>query len=244
MRSGKEMTVKLAIIEDEERDSSALQEMMERYRESKPEYHFQVTVFSSALSFLMEYHADYDLIFMDIQMPSMNGMEAARRVRKIDDNVLIVFVTNIAQYAVDGYEVHAYDFILKPVHYGNFSMKFDRILNSLKHRMNDECLTISGRFSTRRLRIADIVYVEVSNHDLIFHLVGTEYSCRGKMSEMEEKLSEYHFIRCNACYLVNLHYVQECYKDYLVADGVELRISQNRRQYFLNEFAKYVGGSV
>ena len=193
---------------------------------------------------LEEYHSDFDVLFLDIQLGMMNGMEAAERIRRLDPRVVIVFVTNLAQYAVDGYEVRALDFILKPVTYPGFQMKFDRICKELSHRLDDRSIFLGNRTNTRRVRIMDILYVEVDDHELIFHLTDGKFCMRGTMSDMEKKLSPHHFVRCNSYYLVNLKYVDSLRGDTLLVAGNELRISQSRRQAFLTELARYAGGSV
>ncbi len=201
------MIFNLAIVEDEDAAAENLQDMIEKFEAENKGDSFRIARFSDALSFLMEDCSAFDAIFLDIHLPDMSGMKAAHRIRQKDENVLIVFVTNMAQYAVESYEVHAYDFLLKPVTYGNFFMKFRRILKELGHRRNDACITLSTRFEKKRIRILDIMYVEVINHDLFFHLNDGEYRITGTMSELEKQLSAHHFVRVNSGYLVNLKYV-------------------------------------
>lgn len=237
------MNFKVAVVEDDEAASRSLAEKIERYAGEKG-HSIAVSVFSDAYFFLMNYKSDYDVIFFDIEMPGMNGMEAAKKVREQDAGVIIVFVTNLAQYAVAGYEVAAFDFILKPVTYPGFQMKFDRVCKELAHRLDDHSIYIGNRTQTRKVRVSDIYYVEVKNHDLIFHAADGAVVMRGTMAEMEQRLAPYHFVRCNSYYLVNLRYVDALHGDRLIVNGDELRISQSRRQAFLTEFARYTGGSV
>ena len=237
------MNFKVAVVEDDETTRRLLAEKIGRYaRETGHE--IGVSLFSDAYFFLMKYKSDFDVIFFDIEMPGMNGMEAAKKVRQADKDVIIVFVTNLAQYAVDGYEVRALDFILKPVTYPGFQMKFDRICKELSHRLDDRSIFLGNRTNTRRVRIMDILYVEVDDHELIFHLTDGKFCMRDTMSDMEKKLSPHHFVRCNSYYLVNLKYVDSLRGDTLLVAGNELRISQSRRQAFLTELARYAGGSV
>lgn len=238
------MIFNIAIVEDEDPAAQTLQTMIGKYGEENNENSFRVTRFSDALSFLMEDCSAFDVIFLDIQLPDMSGMKAAWKIREKDEDVLIVFVTNMAQYAVESYGVHAYDFILKPVGYGNFYMKFRRILKALEHKCNDDYITLSTRFEKRRVRILDIVYVEVINHDLYFHLNSGQFRITGTMNDIEKQLSPYHFVRLSAGYLVNLKYVTALHGEYAVLDGQELHISRSRKQNFMTEFAKYAGGSV
>ena len=238
------MIFRLAIVEDERAAAETLKEMMERYgQENAPSDEYRISVFPDAYEFLAK-GGEYDAIFLDIQMDGMNGMQAAREVRKRDEDVLIVFVTNMAQYAVESYEVQAYDFILKPLSYGNFFMKFRRVLKRLSHRAYDAYLTLSSRFEQRRVRISDIVYVEVNRHNLIFHLSGDEeMHMTGTMADWESRLAPYHFVRCNTYLLVNLGYVTRIYGDEVTVGGKILRVSRSKKQQLMNEFAKYMGGS-
>ena len=233
-----------AIVEDEDSAAESLQQMIGQYEKENGENSFCVSRFSDSLSFLMEDCSKFDVIFLDIRLPDMSGMKAARKIREKDEEVLIVFVTNMAQYAVESYDVHAYDFILKPVVYGNFYMKFRRILKALEHKCNDASITLSSRFEKKKIRVLDIMYVEVINHDLFFHLTDGQYRVIGTMNNIEKQLAPHHFVRLNAAYLANLKYVTALHGEYAVVGGTELHISRSRRQSFLTEFTKYSGGSV
>lgn len=235
------MDFNIAIAEDEESAANKLKEMIARYAEEKG-YNISVDCFSDGAVFFYNYKAKYDVVFLDIEMPVVNGMDAAKGIRKIDGDVIIVFVTNMAQYAVESYDVRAYDFILKPLNYSAFEMKFDRICNELRHRLDDSLITLVNRNLTRRVRILDITYVEVKNHDLIYHLPDGEFKMRGTMGEIEQKLAEKNFVRCNSCYLVNLKYVTGLSGGWVTVAGEELKISQTRKREFLSEFARYAGG--
>lgn len=238
--------IKIAIVEDEEQASSTLKNMMEKYREENtPSSVFDISIFSSAEAFLADYR-DYEVIFLDIQMGGMNGMDAAREIRKRDENVMIVFVTNMSQYAIESYEVEAYDFILKPVTYGNFFMKFRRILKKLAHTSNEEYISLNTRFETRKVKIKDILYIESYGHNIIFHLEnGDEIKITGTtMNDWEKKLKDYYFIRINSGFLVNLKYTSAVRGEYVQVKDKELHISRSKRQNLMTAFARYVGGSV
>ena len=237
------MDIKIAIVEDEEAAAKKLYKMITAYKQEK-RLNVEIDAYSNGRQFVNCYRSQYDVVFLDIEMPKLGGMDAAKEIRKTDEEVLIVFVTNMAQYAVASYDVRAYDYILKPVTYAAFSMKFDKVVNELKHRLGeDSYLTLNNRSGARRVRVSDIRYLEVKNHDLIFHFSSETFSMRGTMDEFEKRLEGKYFSRCNACFLVNLEYVRGFNGEYVDVDGEELKISRTRRKDFLNEFAMYAGGS-
>lgn len=237
------MIINIAVVEDEEPASEALIKNISEYESKNEKFKFKVTRFAAATEFLKN-PGGYDLIFMDIEMPEINGMEASRKIRETDDGVMIVFVTNMAQYALESYEVHAYDFILKPVEYDSFALKFARCLNNLSHKLEKKEIALVSGGNKRIVNVADITYVEVSNHNIIVHMTDGDFRMRGTMGSMENQLRGCHFVYCNACYLVNLKWVKELKGDFVVVHKSELRISHLKKPAFLSEFAKYIGGTV
>ena len=116
----------IAIVEDEQTNANLLKEHLSRFA---IENHTEIntSVFSTGVSFLNSYTPIWDLILMDIEMPHINGIETARKIRERDSEVLIMFITQMAQYAIDGYSVNAVDYVLKPVNYYAFSLKLKHI---------------------------------------------------------------------------------------------------------------------
>ncbi len=238
------MIINIAIVEDEQSACNNLKNLIAEYEKNSTDLELKVTHFPDALEFAQKESFDFDLIFLDIQMPNINGMDVARAVRKKNGDLMIVFVTNMAQYALESYEVHAYDFILKPVDYDSFSLKFERCINSLKHRLEKREIVLVSGGNKRIVEVGDITYVEVINHNVVVHLTDGEFRMRGTMKSMEQQLRGCHFVYCNACYLVNLKWVKQLKGDYVVVGKDELRISHLKKPAFLQEFAKYIGGTV
>lgn len=237
--------VNIIILEDEEKAADALRSCLEKYA-AEVDQTFKIKAYKSAITLLEEYDGNADLLFLDIQLPYMTGMEAAHKIRDIDKNVIIVFVTNLAQYAIEGYEVDAYDFVLKPVSYPSLALKLKRLISIINQRklLNDDQRSIifNTKNSIQKAAIEDIIYIEVSNHNLIVHLTDSDIHLRGTISSMYEKLKDYHFVLCNSCYLVNLAYVKGIDGDEVMIQDKKLKISQPKRKSFMQSLATYFGG--
>lgn len=234
--------VNVAVVEDSDRDAELLTEYINRAFESAGEA-CTVTRYSSPVIFLEEYRANYKIVFLDIELPDINGMNTAKRLREMDANVILIFVTNMAQFAVDGYAVDAMDFMVKPVSYDNLRLKIARALKRIESRKSQN-LVINGKTGSKIVLINDIKYIEVMDHRLVIHLQDSLITASGSLSKLEEKLAGFSFSRCNNCYLVNLNYVTGV-DDFTVFVGKEeLAMSRSRKRPFLKDVADYHGGSI
>ena len=111
--------INVAIVDDDEKVADMLRSYLERFSKEN-DIEFQAESFGCAVDFLSAFTDRYDIVFLDIELPDMNGIDAARKMREIDGTVALIFVTNMRQYAINGYEVNADDFIVKPVPYFDF----------------------------------------------------------------------------------------------------------------------------
>ncbi len=204
---------------------------------------FAVTRFKNGVTFLAAEGSDFDLVFMDIEMPSLNGMETAKRLRKLNPSVVLVFVTNFAQYAVNGYEVGALDFLVKPVTYANFEVKLLRATETVKMRAKD-IVVISGSDGVVTVSKSDIKYVEIMSHDMIYHTVGCgDLRAYGTLKKAEEMLGPC-FVRCSSAYLVNLAFVKSVRGYTVTVGGDKLPLSRLRKKAFMESLADYYGGKI
>ena len=202
-----------------------------------------VTAFSDGAQIVEPYTGGYDIIFLDIEMPTLGGMPAAERIRQADPDVVLVFVTNMAQYAIRGYEVDALDFVLKPVNYYQFSTKLDRALRRIQRRRGGQIALQTGG-GVQLLDTDDILYLETRDRLLHYHTAAGLWSVRGSLQKAEKDLAAYHFARCNQCYLVNLRHVKGVQDDFVQVGGERLEISRRQRAAFLAAVAAYVGGAL
>ena len=235
--------LKICVLEDESLPLERMKAYLHQFQIEHSDFEYMLETYSSAFDLLEHYSRDVDLLFLDIRVPDMSGMEAAKRIREIDQNVMILFVTNLTQYAIEGYSVNAFDYILKPLAYNSFSSKLERALRMLSYRSSDITLDLRTRDGGRRVFADSITYIEISNHDIIVHVGAEQIRQWGTLSKFEAQLREAHFVRCNSSYLVNLKYVQKVRGDQLLVGGDTLSISRPRRKEFLNALAQYKGGS-
>ena len=173
----------------------------------------------------------------------MLGMEAAKRIRQMDNRVMIIFVTMLTQYAIEGYSVGAFDYVLKPVRFEEFSSKMDRVCRMLAHQSTSMTLEVRTKEEIRRINVDDITFIEVSNHDVLIHTDSEIIRQWGNLKTYEEKLAPAHFVRCNVSFLVNLKYVRAVNGNTVMVHGHNLPISSSKRKEFLMALAQYKGGS-
>ena len=197
----------IAIVEDDEGAAEALATLLRRYEKERGGGNsFNLVRYRDAETFLSAYDSGFEIVLMDIELPDMNGMEASRRLRERDADVIIIFVTNMAQYAIKGYEVRAFDFIVKPVVYADFALKLTGALECADKRRG-KTVWISNKEGRTALRTTDIKYVEVVQHMLIWHTVSGDFRASGQLSDAEAMLRGEPFAYCNRCYYVNLRFV-------------------------------------
>ena len=199
--------MRTAIIEDTADNAKVLLNHLQQY-EKETGISIHTTSFQNGMDFISDYHPVWDLILLDIEMPLMNGIETARKIRQLDSDVLIIFVTCMAQYAIEGYSVRALDYVLKPVHYYSFASKMDQVMEILSTRQKKK-LIIHARNEHIRLAPEQLLYVEVQNHTLCYHTQQKLLYSTGNQSltRLAEELANCGFARCHQAFLVNLQYV-------------------------------------
>lgn len=232
----------IAVVEDNDTVREELCGFIARYAQESGQ-RLDVTPFSDGSQIVNPYRPGFDIIFLDIEMPTLGGMPTAERIRLLDPDVVLIFVTNMAQYAIRGYEVDALDFVLKPVSYYQFSTKLERALQRIRRRRGGQvALQVGG--GVQLLSTDDILYLETRDRLLHYHTASGVWSVRGSLQKAEKDLAGYHFVRCNQCYLVNLRHVRGVQDDYVQVGQEKLEISRRQRAAFLAAVAAYVGGAL
>lgn len=234
--------LQIAIVEDEQVNRTQMKEYISQYA-AEHKLDIEVTEFENGELVLEGYAKQYDIMLLDIEMPGRNGMEVAKAIREVDTDVVLVFITNMAQYAIEGYSVDAMDFVLKPISYYTFALRLGRAIDRVKTREDKEILlNISG--GLKRILVAQIYYIDIQNRILHYHTDEGEFQVRGTLQSAEEVLGKYHFVKCNHWYLVNLKYVSAIHDNLVTVAGDTLEISRRNRNAFLNAVTNYIGGNT
>ena len=234
--------LRIAVVGDDKTYAAQLKEYLVRYGTEKNQK-ISVALFPDGEDIVTDYSAEFDIILMDVEMTFMDGMTTAERIREKDNEVVIIFITNMPQYAIQGYKVDALDYVLKPISYFAFSQRIDRALTRVKKK-EATYITVAQKGGKKKLNVDKICYVEVRDHDLIYHSTKGDIVTKSSMKEAEDTLGGTKFFRCNRCYLVNLEYVEDFRgNDVTVASDV-IQVSRARKKAFmdaLNDYMNEVG---
>ena len=237
--------VQIAVCDDEHSVRKQIRSMLEQYAEETGRS-FQITEYPSANELIQDYRAQFDLLFLDISMTGIDGMAAAREIRRLDPVVCLIFVTSMMQYAVEGYAVQAFGFVLKPLQYAKFSFTLEKAIHHLDaRRMAEKTVLLHSHGQTERLTVSDILYCEVTNHSVTVHLHSGPRSYRIQMKEIEELLAPYGFFRPHGSYLVNHQAIERIgTNSLLLKNGETIPLAQHKRKAFMAQLTSYLGETL
>lgn len=225
--------MRIAIIEDEQIHTDYLEECLREWSGNRG-IPAEICSFPSAESFLFtwEENRDFDILFVDIQMKAMNGMEMAERIRRKDGNIAIVFTTGIADYMAKGYEVEAMHYLLKPVSREKISGCMDKLI---RRRREESFVTVRGREEVMKLPVEQVTYVEARGHGCmaeIYTRTGEtlQLEVTESITELEKVLSPFGFLRCHRSYLCRTGSIHQIGRTEITMDNGSV-IPVSRRMY-------------
>ena len=234
--------MKIALVEDDELHRAQISGEIQTYFPELGEI-CEFHAFENGSDLLDRYDAvgGYDLLLLDIKLPGMDGVSVAREIRRHDEKVLIVFITSMTSYALQGYSVRALDYILKPINRISFRNVLDHARELFRQR-TENFITVTTGEGLIKLDISQIYYIETEKHAVRLYYTKGSFHINDTLKSIEEKLKNAPFCRCNNCYLVNLAHVERVRKDTVIVAGHELAFSRLRYKPFMEALTNYMGG--
>lgn len=234
------LVMRIAMLDDDPQDRAQLTEYLLRFQQERG-MEMELRPYQAGLDLLEELDRGFDVIFLDIEMPGMDGMEVAAEIRKTDETVGIIFLTNMGQYAIHGYEVNAIDFMVKPISYFNFARKLERAISFVKKRA-ERVLTINDGENIVRVFASELYYMEKTGHNVCYHSKHGNLTQRGTIQAVRETLKGLPFSECTSGCLINLRYVERIGRDSVVVNGETLPLSRRMKKDFTRDYLDYYGG--
>lgn len=225
--------INICIVEDESDQADLLRNYIQTYG-NKTNQQFNITHFTDGIDLVDEYRAQFDIILLDIQMKHLDGMVAAEKIRKVDADVVIIFITSTVRYAVQGYAVDALGYVLKPVPYLQFEQLFDKAISRVMTKKEKLYIRVSVDERQLKLDCDNIYYIESQRNNVCIHCADEDYITAGPLKKFEEMLGGHGFSKCHNAYIVNLSYVEGVRKEeVLLTSGIVLPISRARKKEFM-----------
>ncbi len=235
--------IKIAIVEDEIKNMKQIQLFLQQIQQQKKTL-CTVKTFMDGSEFVSQLEQHWDLILLDIEMPDLNGLETAKKIREVNQDTKIVFVTHMAEYAVEGYIYNASNYILKPLNEQEFFMKVGKIIEQIKQTSQDN-IYLSNRDEMLKIPLSEVVYIEAQGHMITLHMENhTEVKSTsvGTLTQLEKTLSPKGFYRCYKSYIVNLRYVYDIKEQCLLQDGTLLEIGRGKKKEFRRILMNFLTG--
>lgn len=234
------MTYRIAIVDDNQTDREFLHDQAQSWAEQNSRT-LQAELFATAEEFLFHYaeHKDYDILLLDIEMPGMDGVTMARRIRKENETVQIVFITGYSEYISEGYEVAALHYLMKPVKTDKLHQVLDRAADKLQR--NERCLTLERSGEVVRLPLYQIRWAEVRQNYLTIH-AKADYTVKMTLAELESRLDD-RFFRAGRSFIINLAEVRSVTRQEVrLSDGTVIPLPRGQYEPLNRAIISGIGG--
>ena len=235
--------MKIAICEDEDKYAEQLIEYINEWAASK-DITAKIFAHITAERFLHEWEdsEDYDMIFLDIKMGAMSGMDLAKIIRRTNAHVPIVFATSMKGQVLQGYTVSAMQFLLKPVRKEDV---FACLNKTLQLGTTKKFFLLNDLEKTFKIPHEDILYVEMLSHNATMTTTKQEYTFRKTITAILEELDDDLFVKCHKSYIINIRHIEAVSKTYVImSNDAEIPLSRNISKEINDKFMKYNVGRV
>lgn len=231
--------IKFAICDDEPVMVQEISNQLSQYMDRQTITSYSVASFSNGRA-LLESGCNFDIIFLDIQMDDLDGIETARMLRQQKEHSLLIFVTVLKEYVFHAFEVEAYDYLLKPLDSNHFKRTMDRAVSTLAQR-TDKSIVIQRGNSCDVVPLAQIVYCEVQGRKVYVHQSDGKIIDYYDNLENFERQMDRRFFRCHRSYLVNLDYVRGCDTGLVtLSQGAQIPVSRLRERDLTQALLRYM----
>ena len=235
--------LRIALVDDDPNDLASIKNEFEQMQEQNG-VAFQILEYTSGEAFLDAFDGSFDLVFMDVERGGgMDGFAVAKEMRQKDNQVILVFVTRMAQLAIRGYAVRALDFLVKPVSSASFALKAGSAVGLAQSRKKKHIVVTTSE-GVEKFESDEVAFVETDGHYLCFHTKRGVFRHKGTMKALQKELADLPFRLCNQSFLVNLSQVRSIRGDDVLAGDEWIRMSRPRKKSFLRELADYMGGAL
>lgn len=236
--------LRIAICDDQEVAAAVIATFLKDYFDALA-IEYEIVEYSNGEALVDDYKdgvANYQLAFLDIIMNGITGIEVARHIRELDLNVKLVFTTSSSDYILEGYDVFAFGYLLKPLDVQKLEYVCEQFLKTTDD-INKKSISIKSQRKTINLFYRDIIFVESNNTSLIFHTKdGSIYRTYGKLTDVQERLNDDRFLRCHQSYIVNMRYIRECNQDFIMITNDIVPIRKKEKKMFSDLYLKYIRG--
>lgn len=233
--------MRVAVCDDSKNDRETLIGLLRKYEKSN-NIEFEIIEYDCGEA-LFESDAvmqDLRIVFMDINMEQMSGLEAAARIKNLNPFIRIVLVTAYMNYALEGYKVKASRFLVKD----DLSITIGECMDALVEEILQETQIMEFPFveGKIKLKINDIIYIETARHKNIFYTKEGSFSIYKKLDELEEELKSYGFVRIHLSFLVNMRYISKISSYVLtLTTGKEISVPKTRYTEVKRQYALFKG---
>lgn len=233
--------IHIAIVEDNSEERERLEGYISSFSK-KNNISITYQSFEKAEPFLNSPDHSFDIVLMDIELPGINGMNACYQLRESNKDIIIIFITNMASFAIKGYEVDALDFVLKPIRQELFDTKLMKAISRIISE-KDEKISFAVDRTTKVFPLSDILYFDILDHSLCIHTKNGSFNTRSSLNKIEKELEGKNFFRCNNYCLINLKHIKEVSHDEILIGNERIKLSRARKKDFNARLCQYLGQS-
>ncbi len=230
----------IAIVEDDLEQQRLLKELLLRYAQQRTRK-LEIVTYQDGADLIECFARQYHVIFLDVQMSFMGGLETAAQIRRQDEQVRIVFVTNYANHAIDGYEVSANGFLVKPASYPTIARLMDRFCQELE-QTPEHYLILKNSRAMQRIPLSTIYYIESMGHYVKIHKPDGDTLFLSTMREIEKQLEGQPFFRCSSGVIVGLAHVEAVDRYQVLVNGHWLTVGRDKKRGLMEAINRYASG--